>query len=164
MGVSLLITPFGAQYSGLIAREMQFGQGAKIEIYSWVCSFIGTVWLAYLGWGAWAMAAGFLLRNLAGTLGCVWVGHKILRVNLFKISALKEISPMLRFGAFELSSRWADFFSNYLDKLIIAKWLGAAALGYYNLAFTFLMLPTARLGYVITRVSYPIFAKIRGEQ
>ncbi len=164
MGASLLITPFGAQYSGLIAREMRFDQGAKIEISAWIVSFMGTVWLAFLGWGAWAMAMGFLLRNIVATLGSMWAGSRIIPVNLFNISSLKEIKPMLRFGAFELSSRWADFFSNYLDKLIVAKWLGVAALGYYNLAFTFLMLPTARLGYVVTRVAFPLFAKMRNDR
>lgn len=163
MGASLLLTPFGAQYSALLTREMQFGQSAKIEILSWIISFIGTVWLACLGEGAWAMAIGFLLRNIVATLGCVWLGRQMLAVNLFQTAKIAEISPMLRFGAFELSSRWADFFSNYLDKLIIAKWLGPAALGYYNLAFTFLMLPTARLAYMITRVSFPVFARIRHE-
>ena len=161
MGGSLLITPFGAQYSGLVVREMQFDQVAKIEISAWVFSFVGTFWLAWLGWGPWAMALGFLLRNLVVTIGFIWVGRRTNPFNLFNISSLKEVAPMLRFGAFELSSRWADFFSNYLDKLIIAKWLGVAALGYYNLAFTFLMLPTARLGYVFTRVSFPLFARAR---
>ena len=46
----------------------------------------------------------------------------------------------------------------------MAKWLGVAALGYYNLAFTFLMLPTARLGYVVTRVAYPLFARVRHDR
>ncbi len=164
MGASLLITPFGAQYSGLVVREMQFDQVAKIEISAWVISFGSTFWLAWLGWGPWAMAVGFLLRNLVATFGFVWIGRRTIPVNLFNTSSLKEIVPMLRFGAFELSSRWADFFSNYLDKLIIAKWLGVAALGYYNLAFTFLMLPTARLGYVFTRVSFPLFARVRHDR
>ena len=164
MGASLLITPFGAQYSGLMAREMQFDHFAKIEVASWAVSFLVTVCLAWQGWGAWAMAMGFLTRNMVATAGYVWAGNRILHVNLFKISNLRAITPNLRFGAFELSSRWADFFSNYLDKLIVAKWLGVAALGYYNLAFTFLMLPTARLGYVVTRVAYPLFARVRHDR
>lgn len=161
MGISLLITPFGAQASGLITREMQFKQIARIEMSAWGVSILTTVWLAWHGWGAWSMAMGFTLRNTIATLGSFIIGNQILPVHLFKISTFREIAPMLRFGFFELSSRWADFFSNYLDKIIIAKWLGATALGYYNLAFTFLMLPTARLATVITRVSFPLFAQIR---
>ncbi len=163
MGASLLITPFGAPYSGLIAREMKFDQVAQIEITAWSISLVGTIWLAWMGWGAWSMAVGFLLRNIINTLGWIWAGRQILPVHLLHTGSLREIIPLLRFGAFELSSRWADFFSNYLDKIIIAKWLGATALGYYNLAFTFLMLPTARLGYVFTRVSFPLFARIRND-
>lgn len=164
MGASLLITPFGVQFSGLLAREMKFDQAAKIETFSWTGSLLATTCLAWQGWGAWGIAVGFLLRNVLGTIGCIWMGRRILPIHLLKIGRFAEIKPFLRFGAFELGSRWADFFSNYLDKLIIAKWLGATALGYYNLAFTFLMLPTARLGYVVTRVAFPLFARIRHDQ
>jgi O-antigen/teichoic acid export membrane protein len=164
MGASLLVTPFGAQYSGLITREMQFEKAAKIEIGAWLVSFTATTFLVFAGWGAWAMALGFLLRNIFATLGSIWVGRQIMPINLLKTNSLRDITPLLRFGAFELSSRWADFFSNYLDKIIIAKWLGTTALGYYTLAFTFLMLPTARIGNVVSRVAFPLFARIRHDK
>ncbi|MDX1911026.1 MAG: oligosaccharide flippase family protein [Saprospiraceae bacterium] len=163
MGASLVVTPFGAQYAGLMARELRFDQSARIEIVSWLVSFMYTVLMAWRGGGAWAIAGGFLLRNIVATLGCVWAGRTIMAVPWRAPGGFREAGALLRFGAYELSSRWADFFSNYLDKLIVAKWLGAEALGYYHLAFSFLLLPTARIGYVVTRVAFPLIARVRDD-
>lgn len=163
MGAALLFTPFGAQLSGLLQRDMHFDRLTKVETLSWLFSFLLVTVLAGLGWGAWAMAAGFLFRNVLVSVGCLWVSRRIFPVPWLNPEPLYRIRPLLRFGAFDLGARWADFLTNYLDKLIVGKWLGIPALGYYNLAFTFLMLPTARLGYVLTRASYPVFAKIRDD-
>ncbi|MBK7938797.1 MAG: oligosaccharide flippase family protein [Lewinellaceae bacterium] len=140
---------------------MQFDEIAKIEVFSWLISFIAVYLLAKQGWGAGAMAAGFLVRQILVTAGSFAATYRQYPIRLFHISDLRETVPLLRFGFFDLSSRWADFLANHLDKLIVGKWLGAASLGYYNLAFTFLMLPTARLGYVVARVSFPVFARVR---
>jgi O-antigen/teichoic acid export membrane protein len=164
MAASLFFTPFGTQHAGILMREMRFEASAKIEVFAWACSLTATAALAWQGWGAHAMAIGFLLRNVLNTLGYLWVGSTIFPINWFKTSPLHEMRPFFRFGFYDLSAAWAEFFSNYLDKLIVGKWLGVTALGYYNLAFTFLMLPTARLGYVVTRVSFPVYARLRNDR
>jgi len=172
MSASLLVTPFGAMHGGLLVRAMRFEYIAQIEVLSWLGSSATVAGLAWAGWGAWAMAAGFLVRNVLATF--------LVRL-FFNYSGLPPIlplpdppesdppgtptavSPLLRFGFYDLASRWADFLANYLDKLIVGKWLGAEALGYYNMAFTFLVLPTGRLGYIINRTAFPIYARLQGE-
>jgi len=163
MGVSLLLTPFGAQCGGLLVRDMRFDASARIEVAASAASLCAVAALAFAGWGVWAMAWGFLARNTITTLGNWWTARQILpsRTNSSFKTTLREIRPMLRFGAFDLGARWADFLANYLDKLIIGKWLGAGALGYYHIAFTLCVLPTARIGYVVTRVTFPVFARMQ---
>jgi O-antigen/teichoic acid export membrane protein len=164
MGATLLITPFGAQHAGLLYRDLHFEKIARIETGSWAGSFLLVLVLCLTGWGAWAMAAGFALRNVLATAGCLWMGRNLVPAGWMKTAAFREIKPYLQFGMYDLGSRWTDFLSNYLDKLIVGKWLGATVLGYYNTAFTLLMLPTARLGYIITRVTFPLYARIREDR
>lgn len=159
MGGALLFTPFGAQYGALLARDLHFDLAAKIQVYSGLVSFATVAGLAFAGWGAWAMAAGFVVKSVTSSLGSWWAGRGIIRVNWLEISPWREIKPYLRFGFYDLSTRWTDFLANWLDKFIVGKWLGAAALGFYQLAFTIGALPTARLGYVVTRVAFPLFAR-----
>lgn len=161
MGGALLITPFGVVQGAWLLRTMRFDLVARIEIFSWLGSSAVVILLAWQGWGAWAMAVGFVLRNGLAALACWWVSKLHFSLNYLKISRLSEILPLLRFGLLDLGSRWADYLANSLDKLVVGKMLGAEALGYYNLAFTFLMLPTARLGYIITRTTFPIYAQVQ---
>jgi len=163
MGVSLLITPFGVVQGAWLVRTMRFDIVARIEIFSWIGSSLAVVALAGQGWGPWAMAVGFLLRNGLATGACLWVSQLDLRLHSLKTKHFGEIRPLLRFGLLDLGSRWADYLANSLDKLVVGKMLGAEALGWYNLAFTFLMLPTARLGYIITRTTFPIYAQVQGD-
>ncbi len=163
LGLTLLITPFGAQQGGLLVRDFRFDLAARIEVGAALTGFALLVVLLMMGWGVWAMALSFVLRNSMAALACLWVARRHYPVNWFKTSALRDVWPLIRFGSLDLSARWADFLANYLDKLIVGKWLGATALGYYNLAFSLSVLPTARIGYVVTRVLYPVFAKMRND-
>ena len=160
-GLALLLTPFGEQQAALLTRALRFRALAVIEIAAWSGALLCTVALAAQGWGPWAMALGFVLRCALATAGYLLAAHSLQPVNLLKTSSLRSVWPYLRFGFFDLSARWADFLANYLDKLIVGKWLGTTALGYYQLAFTLLLLPTARLGYMITRVTFPMYALLR---
>lgn len=169
MGVSLVVIPFGMQSAGLTIRAMRFDLAAGIDFGASFLSFFLVAVLSWRGWGAWAMAAGFMLRNTTST------SAYILLERLFVSpgrpwrkpfgGGFHAFIPGLKswgvFGAYDLAGRMADVLSNYLDKLIVGKWLGVAALGYYNLAFSLFVIPTARLGYVVTRVSYPVFARLK---
>jgi O-antigen/teichoic acid export membrane protein len=163
MASSLLVTPFGMVQGGLIIRDFRFDLAARIEVGAFALGFLLLVFLLWQGWGVWAMAWSFVLRNSLAALACLWFTRQHYPVNWLKTSSLQEVWPLLRFGSLDLSARWADFLANYLDKLIIGKWLGATALGYYHIAFSLCVLPTARLGTIITRVSYPVFAKVRND-
>jgi O-antigen/teichoic acid export membrane protein len=54
--------------------------------------------------------------------------------------------------------------TNNLDKAVVGRFLGAEALGVYNLGYTFLAMPTGRLGYMVSRVTFPVFARMREDQ
>ena len=163
MALPLLLTPFAAAQGGLLVRDFRFDLAAKIEVGAFLFSFLVLVLFLVLGWGVWAMALSFVGRTAVAALACWWLTRRKYPVNWLKPASWKSVWPMLRFGSLDLSARWADYLANYLDKLIVGKWLGAEALGFYHIAFSLCVLPTARLGYVVTRVSYPVFAKVRAD-
>ena len=161
MGLSLLAMPFGASSGGLMVREFRFNAIARIEILASAAGFLALSALASMGWGVWAMASAFLSRQAVVALANFWHMRRTVQIDWFRPATLRSVWPHVRFGSFDVAARWSDFLANYLDKLIVGKWLGATALGYYNLAFTLCVLPTARLGYLVTRVSFPVFARMR---
>ena len=163
MSIILLVTPFGVQQGGLMIRNFRFDWVARIEVGATLAGFVLLVVLLWQGWGAWAMAASFVLKTVCATIACVVYSYKQYPLRLFQLAPFREVWPLIRFGTLDLGARWADFLANYLDKLIIGRWLGVTALGYYQVAFSLFILPTARLGHIITRVSYPLFVQLKAQ-
>lgn len=56
-----------------------------------------------------------------------------------------------------------NYFNSRLDQLVIGAFVGVQALGYYNLAFSLVIQPIAKINPIITRVAFPIFAKIQND-
>ncbi len=161
MALPLLFTPFSAAQGGLFLRDFRFDLAVKIEVGASLLGFVLLFIFLAAGYGVFAMAWSFVGRNTGSALACWWLARKAYPVDWRHPARWRSVWPMLRFGGLDLSARWADYLANYLDKLIVGKWLGAEALGFYQLAFSLLVLPTARLGYALTRVSYPVFSRLR---
>jgi O-antigen/teichoic acid export membrane protein len=164
MAAVLLITPIGAQYGGLMVRHMRFDHAAIIEWWATLAGFLAVWYLAAQGWGAWAMGIGFILKSALASFGSWWYGRHLERLDWFRPGAVRDALPMLRFGFHDLAARWADAGSNYADKLLIGKWLGATSLGFYAQAFGLYIIPTGRLGLVVTRVAFPVFARLQDDR
>lgn len=163
MGFSLLFTPFGAQYGGLMVRHLCFKSGAKVELYSSLAGLLITCLLAFQGWGATAMAIGYLFKNAVATVGAWWVGRKLMEVPWLHPGKLVDAIHFIRLGLLDLSARWADAGANYADKMMVGKWLGVTALGFYNQAFALYLLPVTRIGSVIGRVAFPVAARLQDD-
>ena len=161
MGASLVFMPFAALYTGLHARRYAFALNGRIEVFSWLCSFTVLVFGAYKGWGPWAMAWAFVVRWVV--VSVLSTGFGLVHLNVFRPGSVVHAWPLFKLGFFELGVRWTEFLSGSLDKLILGKWLGVETLGYYNMAFSFLQLPTSRLAPIITRVSFPLLARLKTE-
>ncbi|MCC6410722.1 MAG: oligosaccharide flippase family protein [Saprospiraceae bacterium] len=161
MGISLVFMPFAALYTGVHARRYNFAMNGRIEAFSWLCSFLVLGILAYKGWGAWSMAWAFVVRWVV--VSVLSTGFGLAHLNVFRPGPVVHAWPLFKLGFFELGVRWTEFLSGSLDKLILGKWLGVETLGYYNMAFSFLQLPTSRLAPIITRVSFPMLARLKAD-
>jgi O-antigen/teichoic acid export membrane protein len=56
-----------------------------------------------------------------------------------------------------------NYFARNLDSLLIGKFLGAQALGYYSLAYKLMMFPLQNFTWVVTKVMFPAFSKIQDD-
>ena len=163
MGFSLFFTPFGAQYGGLMVRHLQFKAAATIELYSSLLGVITTCLLAVQGWGAGAMAMGYLVKNMLATAGAWWIGRELMDIPWWRPGKLADAVHFIRLGLMDLSARWVDAGANYADKIVVGKWLGVTALGFYNQAFGLYLLPVTRIGSVVGRVAFPVVARLQDD-
>ncbi len=76
---------------------------------------------------------------------------------------LKGMKGFFSFGAFQLSSRLVNRLGANIDMILIGSFIGAEALGIYNLAYQIVTLPVLKINPIITRVAFPVFAKNKHE-
>ncbi|MBN8788887.1 MAG: MOP flippase family protein [Terrimonas sp.] len=115
------------------------------------------IWLAYKGFGVWALIGQSLLTTITGVIISFrmvkwrprWVFNKALLKNHMKYSM-----PLL-------GDSTINYWVRNIDNLLVGKFLGASLLGIYNRAYSLMLLPVRQISVTLTRVMFPSFAIIQ---
>jgi O-antigen/teichoic acid export membrane protein len=156
-----LITPFGQQFQILLQKELKFEGLAKIEAATAATNSTVAVVSAMAGLGVYSL----VIAQLAGTLAKVAllcaVGWRHWRPSLH--FARRDLKGYVSFGLYQMGERSVNYLNAHMDYIIIGRFLGPAALGFYTLAFQLVTFPLMKLNPVITKVMFPIFSKIQND-
>jgi len=156
-----LITPVGQIFRTLLRKELKFKALSKIEIAGTVAYSVSTISLAVAKFGVLSLIFGQLIRSLF-TVGILFFAFRKIWLPRFHFS-IKEIKSYLSFGAFQMGERAVNYLSANIDYIIIGRFLGASALGFYTLAYRIMTVPLAKINPVITKVAFPAFSKIQDD-
>ncbi len=119
-----------------------------------------------------ALSAGWITRGAEALV----IGLAVLAawrgVSLFLASPLRlfggwdvrELAPLLGFARYQLAERALNFAAGNLDRLLIARVLGAEAAGYYAVAAQLALRPLAIFGPFAFRTLYPLFSRIHADK
>lgn len=161
VGVTFLIQPFGQQFMVLWQKEMRFAEMAKIDIINKLVSLAVSVWLAYDGYGVYALVFGTIAGVVIQTLQFMILGLREHKPSfVFRVAEIKEF---MSFGAYQMGERTINYFNSQIDTLLIGKLLGAEALGIYSIAKQLIMRPTQIVNPIVTKVTFPMMAKIQDD-
>jgi lipopolysaccharide exporter len=119
--------------------------------------------VAAYGAGVWALVTYALGESVVGLISAyaIVLHEGRHRVTFgFERSAFRELAG---FGAFVSGSRICVYGRQNLDNVIVGRFLGATALGFYDFAYNLMLYPIQRLSSVVSSVSYPAFAQLRDE-
>jgi len=158
---TFLITPLGQQFQVLLQKDLRFNRLAKIEIETSSVYSLTAIILAFLDFGVSAMVWGFLASVAAKALLLCKVGWQDWKPR-FHFSG-HDLKGYMSFGLYQMGERGITYLNSNLDCLLIGSMLGADSLGYYTLAYNLIIKPSTLINPVITKVAFPIFAKIQHE-
>ncbi len=159
--VVILIAPLGQQFQILLQKHFRFRTLGAVEVGAAVAGAATGIGCALAGQGVYSLVWGQLADAAVKALLLLRIGWREWRPACqFRREDLKGY---LSFGLYQVGERSANYFGSRLDQLLIGLILGAQSLGYYNLAFNLVMLPVLRLNPILTRVAFPIFAKIQDD-
>ena len=156
-----LVTPPGQQFQVLLEKNLRFKELAVIESCVAIVGAVVSISAALAGTGVFALVYGMLFAAAFKTLVLVAIGWREWRPSIhFRKTDLRGY---LGFGLFQMGEKTVNHLNERFDQLLIGTLLGAQELGYYNLAFGLVAMPITRINPVLTRVAFPVFARIQDD-
>lgn len=143
----------------LFTREMNFKAHFRWEAVGQTVDLLVAV-AAALAWrSAWALVLG----ALAGTLTRVAASYRLHPYRPRLVFDLRDARELFGFGKWLLCSASLYFFLSKGADLMSGLLFGAAALGLYQMAARFAMLPNYHLGEVFFQVLFPAYCQLQDD-
>ncbi|EOL9003212.1 MOP flippase family protein [Cronobacter turicensis] len=161
LAFAFVMIPHGQQFRALMQKELEFNKIGAIETFSVLAGFTFTVISAQYWPVAMTAILGYLVNTAVRTALFGFFGRKIYRPGLH--FSLASVSSNLKFGAWLTADSLVNYVNTNLSTLVLARILGAAVAGGYNLAYNVAVVPPMKLNPIITRVLFPAFAKIQDD-
>jgi PST family polysaccharide transporter len=144
----------------LAQRELRFRWLAGVEAGAFGVGFVvaGPV-LAWLGFGIWALVGAHLTQHFLRMV-VLLAGQPHPKQPLLERRAIVEL---LYFGGGFTFARIGNYLAAQGDNLVVGRWLGAQALGFYVHAYQLITAPATLVGQVLDRVLFPNMALVQLE-
>lgn len=158
LSLTSLITPWGAVHAVLLRRRLEIG---KLVLPQVVTTLVGIgigLTLARVGAGVWSLVVPWVaaapITVLLNWRLCPWRPGP-------PPGSRREWRAIFGYGRHVLGNDLTAYTLQNADYILIGKWLGASALGFYTFAYNqSLILPTLLMG-IFSQVAFPIFARLR---
>ena len=160
LSFNFLVAGGGIVQKALLERKLEFYSLAKIEIIASVVGSITGISAAVAGFGPWSLVYQTLVVTIVTTtllwLFAAWQPKRVLQW-----SELRTVySYSLNLTGFNIF----NYFARNADYLLIGRFLGSQALGYYTLAYRVMLYPLQNISSVLSRVLFPSLSLIQNDQ
>lgn len=152
IGINLIIQGIAVVQVAKLTINLNFKTQAKASLVAITISGVLGVFLAYNGYGVWALVTQSLVNSLINTL-LLFLFTKWKPTLEFSLSSLKS---MFAFGSKLLFSGLLHTIYTNMYSLVIGKKYNAIDVGYYNQSSQIARFPSVSLMAIITRALYPI--------
>jgi O-antigen/teichoic acid export membrane protein len=156
---TFLISSIATTHEALLVRDMQFRAVELRVMVGLLCGAAAGVTTALTDGGPWAIIAQQVVTALVTT--ALIVKRSPWRPSLrFSRAALRDLSG---FSGFVLGHRLLYYVHRNADNLLIGRFVGAAGLGVYSLAYNVMLIPFSRIAGPIQQVMFPAFSRIQDQ-
>jgi PST family polysaccharide transporter len=159
LSLTFFISGLSILQQSLFERRLDFRSLAIFEIISSLIGSLVGLTLAFQGFGVWSLVFQSLVTTTVMTVllfvFCQWKPRLV-----FKWTEVRSITGFsLNLTGYNIF----NYFARNMDNILIGKFLGAEALGYYSLAYRIMLYPLQAIYRVIGRVIFPLFSQIQSE-
>lgn len=156
-GILLIINALQTVQTNILNKQFHFKKIAITLTFASVISLSITIWLAYNGWGVWALVAQNILIAFIPTV-VYWTTNNWYPKFIFSIQSFKEL---FSFGIYMLLTSLATTIANNIQGLLIGRIYNPTLMGYYSKAHSTEKLASTTISQVISQVTYPLYSELQ---
>ena len=159
VALNLIIGSLSGIHNAKLSIAIDFKSRAKISIVSTLLTGAVGLWMAYAGYGVWALVVQNLFSSAIRTV-LLWVIVKWYPKLVFSWKSFKEL---FSFGSKLLDSALLDTLYNNIYTLVIGKVFSSSTLGVYSKANALAQFPSSNITSVLQGVTFPVLSTIQNE-
>ena len=162
--IRLLCIPMICQGTAMVGnarlrREMRFGALASAEVFAEMIFLAAALLLLLEGYPRYSLPGALAARILAYSIA-LWVTDRRFTMAWPRLWAARDFG---RFTTSVWGARTIYCCSGNADFLLIGRFLGSSALGYYGMAWDLLRFVPDRLFRIAGRVTFPTFSRVQDD-
>lgn len=159
LGLVVLINSFSVVQRAMLTIKIDFRTQSRATILAVIISGLLGIYLAYTGYGVWALVAQSILKAFFEAI-FLWYYAQWIPLERFHFERFKGL---FNFGSKLLISGLLNTVFNNLYSIIIGKSFSVADLGFYTRATQLNNLPSINVTNVIRNVAFPILSKVQND-
>lgn len=158
LSLSTLLGSLSIQHQALLRRNLRFERVAVVDVVSALVATALAIVAAYRGVGAWALVTRQLTRLSVQAL-LTWLLSPW-RPSRPRPAAVRDL---LRFGTHLSGFQVMNYLERNLDNVLVGRFAGADALGFYTRAYDLMRLPINQINGPIGTVAVPALCRLAGD-
>ena len=159
VALTLVFGSFSGIQSARLSIAIDFRSRAIISITVTLVTGALGLWMAYSGYGVWALVMQSVVSSLLRTI-LLWAFVRWMPKLVFSWKSFKEL---FSFGSKLLASGLLDTAYNNIYTLVIGKVFSSSALGVYSRADSLAQYPSSNITSVFQGVTFPVLSSIQNE-
>ncbi len=156
---TLFLSAVAVQPTALLVRQIKVRELGLMTLCSLLISAFVTIVLAWLGLGYWSLVVQLILQQLITTVVVFPLSGYCPSIPLH----MRNISTLLTFGGYSAAYGLVNYFARNFDNVLIGKFWGATALGFYSRAYFLMNLPGMLVISVFSGVLIPAMISLRSD-
>lgn len=156
-GLILFIYAFNIIQQNQLRKKLNFKVLSIVTIVTSVIALSVTIWMAYRGFGVWALVAQYMITAAIPAV-VFWF---TVRWRPSFVFSMKSFKDLFGFGFYMFMTGILNEFSKQIQGLLIGKFYDPSTLGYYSKARNTERLASSSISQVMMQVTYPLYAEVQ---
>jgi PST family polysaccharide transporter len=159
LSTAFIFNAAAIQHQALLQRQLRSVTMAVIDITSLLASIAVGIAMALAGFSYWSLVGSAIVLPAVSLVG-VWFATRWVPGIPHRNVGTRS---MFRFGGTITLNSLVVYIAYNLDKILLGRFWGAEALGYYGRAYQLVNLPTEQLNSAVGWIAFPALSRIQDD-